>query len=140
MVKRAGAFYQLVHHFTWSTKNRLPLITPEVETRLYPYMGSKCREWGYRLHAVNGVEDHLHVLVSLTPSHLVAEVAKNLKGASSHYINKESGLDAPLYWQDGYGVVTIREFEIPKVARYIMNQKEHHREGKLAEILERMQE
>jgi REP element-mobilizing transposase RayT len=97
-MKRAGAFYQLVYHFSWSTKNRLPLILPEVEIRLYPYIGYKCKELGYRLHAVNGVEDHIHVLVSLTPSQLVADVAKNLKGASSHYINKESGLGATLYW------------------------------------------
>ena len=139
-MKRAGAFYQLVYHFTWGTKKRLPLITPEVEARLYPYIGYKCKELGYRLHAANGVEDHTHVLLSLTPSHLVADIAKNLKGASSHYINKESGLDSTLYWQDGYGVVTLRESEIPKVVRYIMNQKEHHREGTLSELLERMQE
>ena len=139
-MKRAGAFYQLVYHFTWSTKHRLPLITPEVEARLYPYIGYKCRELGYRLHAVNGVEDHIHVLVSLTPSHVVADVAKNLKGASSHHINKESGLDTTLYWQDGYGVVTLRKSEIPKIVGYIMNQKQHHREGKLSDALERMQE
>jgi len=139
-MKRAGAFHQLVYHFTWGTKNRLPLITPEVEARLYPYIGYKCNELGYRLHAVNGVEDHTHVLLSLTPSHLVADVAKNLKGASSHYINKESELDSTLYWQDGYGVVTLRESEILKVVRYIMNQKEHHREGTFSELLERIQE
>jgi putative transposase len=139
-MKRAGAFFQLVYHFTWSTRDRLPLITPAVEDRLYAYIGYKCKELDYRLHAVNGTEDHVHVLVSLTPSQLVADVAKNLKGASSHYINKESGLDVSLYWQDGYGVVSLRETEIPKVVMYIKNQKEHHRDKKLSDLLERIQE
>ncbi len=139
-MKRASAFHQLVYHFTWSTKNRDPLITPEVEARLYPYIRYKCKSLGYRLHAIGGTEDHLHILVSLTPSQRVADVAWRLKGASSHYINKESGLDAVLYWQDGYGVVTLRQSEIPKVARYIHNQKKHHRENVLTDPLERAQE
>ena len=139
-MKRSSAFFQLVYHFTWATKNRLPLITPLVEARLYPYIGYKCNELGYQLHAVNGIPDHIHVLVSLTPTILVAEVAKNLKGASSHYINNESGLDEPLYWQDGYGVVSLRESEIPIVVAYIVQQKEHHQAGKLSPILERMHE
>ena len=136
-MKRAGVFYQLVYHFVWSTKNHEPLLTSTVEARLFPYIGAKCKELGYNLHAVNGASDHLHVLVGLTPTMLVADVAKNLKGASSHYINKESGLKESLYWQDGYGVISIREGEIPKVVRYIERQKEHHRIGKLSEVLER---
>ena len=136
MTKRRGAFYQLVYHFVWATKNRLPLITATIEERLWTYVGYKCKELGYGLQAVNGIEDHIHVLVELAPTIPAADVAKNLKGASSHYINQESGLGDTLYWQDGYGVVTLRKVEIPKVARYIQRQKEHHRTGKLSELLE----
>jgi putative transposase len=113
------------------------LLTPSVEDRLFPYIGYKCKELGYFLHVVNGTEDHIHLLLSLTPSILVEDVAKNLKGASSHYINKESTLGEVLYWQDGYGVVTLREAEILKVVKYIIHQKEHHLNGDLSEVLER---
>ena len=136
MTKRRSAFSQLIYHFVWATKNRLPLITVTIEERLWPYIGSKCKELGYTLYAVNGIENHMHVLVELAPTIAPADVAKNLKGASSHYINKESGLGDTLYWQDGYGVVSLRKAEIPKVVRYIQRQKEHHRAGKLSEILE----
>ncbi len=105
-----------------------------------PYIGAKCKELEYSLLAVGGINDHLHVLVELLPTMLVADVVKNLKGASSHYINKESGLDATLYWQDGYGVITLRKTEIPKVARYIQYQKQHHCDGNLSDILERTEE
>ncbi len=136
-MKRSNTYFTLVYHFIWGTKNRLPLLTPTVKERLFPYIGYKCKELGYFLHAINGTEDHIHLLISLTPSMLVADVAKNLKGSSSHYINKEIDLDEILYWQDGYGVVTIREAEISKVRKYINNQKEHHLIGDLSEILER---
>ncbi|CAG0941278.1 hypothetical protein ANRL1_00485 [Anaerolineae bacterium] len=135
-MKRTGVFYQLVYHFIWTTKNREPFLTPAVEERLFPYVSAKCKELDCTLYAVNGASDHLHVLLGLTPTILVADVAKNLKGASSHFINHDSGLTESLYWQDGYGVITIREAEIPKVVRYIQHQKEHHRSGKLSELLE----
>ena len=138
-MKRNSSYYQLVYHFIWGTKNKLPLITPTVEDRLFPYIGYKCKELGYFLHVINGTEDHIHLLISLTPSILVADVAKNLKGSSSHYINKETDLGEILYWQDGYGVVTLREVEIPKVMRYIKNQKEHHLNGNILESLERLE-
>lgn len=70
---------------------------------------------------------------------LVADVAKNIKGASSHFINKLTGLSETLYWQDGYGVVTLRQTEIPKVTRYIQRQKEHHQTNTLSEVLERIE-
>lgn len=65
-MKRLGAYYQLVYHFVWSTRNRLPLLTPPVEAKLLPYIAHKSKELGYQLHAVNGAENHLHFLVSLT--------------------------------------------------------------------------
>jgi REP element-mobilizing transposase RayT len=133
-------FYKLYYHFIWGTKNNLPLITPDIEKKLYPYIANKCKEHGYRLYALNGTETHVHLLVSLTPSLLVEDFAKNIKGSSSHYINKVSGLDDILYWQDGYGVVTIRESEVPKVIKYIQNQKPHHQGGDLSDTLERLGE
>jgi REP element-mobilizing transposase RayT len=137
---QSSTYYRLVYHFTWGTKNNLPLITPTVEERLFPYIGYKCKELGYILHAVNGTEVHVHLLISLTPSILVQDVAKNLKGASSHYINKETNLGETLYWQDGYGVVTLREVEIPKVVKYINHQKEHQNNREILGVFERSEE
>jgi putative transposase len=79
-----------------------------------------------------------HVLVELAPTVLVSEVAKNLKGSSSHYIYKESGLLDPLYWQDGYGVVTLQYSEMTTVTRYINRQKEHNRSGIVDSIFEQI--
>ncbi len=139
-MKRHTAYHELIYHFVWGTKNRLSLISPAVEGRLFPYIGYKCKQLGYELYAINGTEDHLHCLLRLPPTVLVADVAKNLKGASSHYINNESGLNETLYWQDGYAALTIRSSEIPKVVHYILNQKEHHKNGNLSKDFEKLEE
>ncbi len=138
-MKRTGVFYQLIYHFVWATKDREPFLNCNVEARLLPYISAKCKELDYTLFAVNGTSDHLHVLLGLTPTMAAADVAKNLKGASSHYINHESELKESLYWQDGYGVITLREAEIAKVAKYIERQKKHHQTGRLSDLLERIE-
>jgi REP element-mobilizing transposase RayT len=138
-VKRHRTFFQLYYHFVWATRNRLPIITPQVAAMLYPFVSTKCVELEYKLHAIGGTEDHVHLLVELTPTILVADVAKMLKGASSHFVNHVSGLGDALYWQDGYGVITLRKDEAPKVANYIRNQRQHHASGTLSKLLERIE-
>lgn len=133
----AGTYHQLIFHYVWGTKGRAPLIIPAIERQLLPYLRTKCQELGYTLHAVGCVEDHLHLLVRLSPTMLIADVPKRLKGASSHYINHLPGISDLLYWQDGYGVVSLRKREIPVVARYVNRQKEHHYVGTLIAELER---
>ena len=136
-MKHAGAFYQLVYHFTWSTKKRLPFITPEVEARLYPYIGYKCHELGYRLHAANGMEDHTHVLLSLTPSDLVADVAKNLKGA--HHITSTKKVDWTAPFIGKMVTVSLHFVNLKYEGSKIHHEsKEHHREGTFSDFLERM--
>jgi putative transposase len=135
-MKRAGTYYKLFYHYIWATRDRLPLITPVVEPIVFNHLNAKCIEHGYKLHALNGTTDHIHLLIELKPTQLVADVAKNLKGSSAHFINKESTLPDTLYWQDGYGVVTLRQGEVSSVVAYIQYQKEHHRMGKLSDVLE----
>lgn len=94
-----------------------------------PYLVEKCRQLGYRLHAVGCVEDHVHLLVVLKPTDRVADAVKRLKGSSSHFINDQSGLEDVLYWQRGYGVLSLRKKDIPVVTEYVNRQKEHHGAG-----------
>ncbi len=133
---RQGTFHQLYLHFVWTTRNREPLLIPEVETLVYASIGASCKKWGYTLYATNGTLDHVHALVEITPSHLIADVARNLKGSASHLVNAQANQFNHLYWQDGYGVLSIRKSDMPTVARYIQRQKSHHQSGTLSELLE----
>ena len=83
------AFWRNYYHLTWATKNRLPLIQTEFETQLYSYMIKKASKLDVFVYAINGTEDHMHIVAAIPPKQSVADVVKHLKGASSHYVNHE---------------------------------------------------
>jgi REP element-mobilizing transposase RayT len=96
------AHWRLFYHFVWVTKSREPLLTAELQYRVFPYLMSKGRELGTLMLALNGSEDHVHVVAAVPPRMAPAEFVKRLKRASSRFISRERGL--PFSWQGGYGV------------------------------------
>jgi putative transposase len=123
-------YTRLFYHLIWSTKNRLPLIIPELEQKLFPYIHQKANELDCKLLAVNGWEDHVHLVLEISPKLSVSDVVKRLKGASSHEFEE-------LFWQRGYGALTISERNLPAAIDYVNRQKEHHQEGNIYKKLER---
>ena len=127
-------FHQLYYHFVWSTKYREPKITPAIRQCIIESVERKCRLLGCPLHKVNAVEDHAHVALEIPPSLSVGQVAGELKGVTSHDANQMQ--PHPLYWQRGYGAVTLRKRDLEMIKQYIENQEEHHASGKVWETLE----
>lgn len=123
------SFWRLYYHLVWATKNREPSITPEVELKLYPYLLKKAAELEIGVYALNGWNDHVHMIVSIPPKLAVANAVKNLKGASAHYLNHESLLGGTFIWQRGYGVLSVGERQKPIAIAYVESQKEHHKQG-----------
>jgi len=91
-------------------------------------------------HAVGMMPDHVHVVASIPPSVLVAEVVKRLKGASTYAVNHEdrSKREQPFAWQGEYGVLSFGERALPNVVAYVQNQREHHVKGETWPGLERI--
>ncbi len=90
------------------------------------------------VHAIGGIEDHLHLAVSIPPTILVSDWIGELKGSSSHNIN-HSGLGTDsLHWQSGYGIVTFGQKDLDWLVRYIKNQREHHYKGTFIDRFERI--
>ena len=99
--------WRLYYHLVWATKERQPLINPEKETTLYHYIISKADSLGCIVHAIGGVEDHIHLLVSIPPTLAIADFVRNLKGSSSHYLNQLTVSANKFGWQEGYGVFSL---------------------------------
>ena len=76
---------------------------------------------------VGGVEDHIHALVTAPPTLAPYQIAQFLKGESSKWIHEEFSTLRNFAWQDGYGAFTVSKSDIPRVIKYIQNQREHHR-------------
>src|ERR1041384_2482363 len=93
-----GPYTKLFVHLVWATWDRIPMIPPDMDARLHSMIREKLREIGCLPIAVGGIEDHVHVLCKYEPTMSVAEIAKRIKGASSHFMNDEIGKGA-FKWQ-----------------------------------------
>ena len=129
------SFWRTYYHLVWTTKNREPLITPEIEARLYPCLIHKGAELGAYTYAINGWNDHIHMVVTIPPHVSVADLVKLLKGASSHDLNQQMPT-AVFSWQRGYGVLTLGQRQRPDAEAYVRKQKEHHADRKSITWLE----
>jgi REP element-mobilizing transposase RayT len=114
-------------HLIFSTKNRHPFLTPDVEKELYPYMGTIFRQLDCPALAINGTADHIHSLFRLSRIQKVADVVEEVKKRSSKWIKTKGPSFARFQWQTGYGAFSIGESNVRALKSYIARQKEHHR-------------
>jgi putative transposase len=139
MQARQGTFNELYDHFIWTTKDRAPIIDIRIENAIKKVFYSKAEELHIEILDANGTNDHFHLLIRSIPSLAPSDIAKHFKGSSSHFVNHITLKDdqtSVLYWQDGYGVVTVSPGAVQSVGNYIRNQKEHHAKMKLNDELE----
>jgi len=113
-------------HAIWSTKNRSPLIHPTVEIKIHQFITEQLREQGCPVRIINGMPDHIHCLFLLSPQKSIMEVIKQIKGSSSHFINKNNLISEKFAWQTGYASYSVSESAVDNVYHYIKNQKQHH--------------
>lgn len=132
-------YTQLYVHLVWATWDRLPLITDQIEDRVYAAIAEKCRQLKCVPLEIGGIADHVHVLTRLHPTVAVAELVKEIKGASSHLVTHQILPGEFFKWQGAYGAFTLRKEDVPQVKAYIENQKQHHAEQRLQEDWEQMQ-
>lgn len=113
-------------HAIWSTKERFPLIESEFETQIYDYIRSEFIKMGCPVRIINGMPDHIHCLFLLNAQKSIAEVIKQIKGSSSHFINENHWCSHKFIWQAGYAAYAVSQSVVQKVFEYIKNQKQHH--------------
>lgn len=120
------SYYKIWLHVVFSTKCRLPLIEPRAERQIHDHMREQLIELGCPVRIINGMSDHVHLLFLHNPRMAIADVVKQVKGNTSHWINKNNLTQFKFSWQDGYGVFSVSESQLERVFEYIRNQKQHH--------------
>ncbi len=137
----ANTYSQCFYHIVFSTKNRMKFISPDIESRVWAYIGGILKNHHMTAIVIGGVEDHIHVLVLSKPSIAPSQIAQLIKGESSKWIHIEFTHLAKFAWQDGYAVFTVNRSIVPSVVDYIKRQREHHSsksfEIEYRELLER---
>ena len=113
-------------HAIWATKERIPIIHSNIEYKIHQFISEQLRAQGCLVRIINGMPDHIHCLFLLSPQKSIAEVIKQIKGSSLHYVNQNDLTSKKFAWQTGYAAYSVSESVVEKVFQYIKTQKEHH--------------
>lgn len=123
----ANTYTQLHIQFVFAVKNRNALIQPEWKDRLYQYITGIIKNNEHKMLQINGMPDHIHILIGMRPGQSISSLIQNVKTESSKWIKKNGFCHSPFAWQEGYGAFSYSKSHVPDVIRYIQNQEAHHK-------------
>ena len=123
----AHTYTNIVIHALFSTKGRRPWINVEMRRELFPYMGGIVNRLGGNSLRVNGVADHVHMLLNQAPDLPLADLMGKVKANSSGWIKKRWPACGDFAWQAGYAAFSVSSSRVEEVRKYIAAQEEHHR-------------
>ncbi|HEX6983679.1 MAG TPA: IS200/IS605 family transposase [Balneolaceae bacterium] len=124
-------------HLIWTTKARDPLLHRNFRVQLFQSIKQDSLENELLLDSINGIEDHVHCLLRILPAQQLSDIVKQLKGASSRWINQKEFYDFQFFWQTGYGALSVSPADVNKIRQYIFDQEKHHKKWKLDEEIEK---
>lgn len=123
----ANTYSQITIQVVIVVKRRENLLKKEFRLELFKYITGIVKNKKQKLLAINGVEDHVHILLGIDPSMRLLDLVRDIKNNSSKYINENNWLPVKFNWQAGYGAFSYSKWERPRIIKYIENQEEHHR-------------
>jgi len=115
-------------HCVFSTKERRRLITPTLRDRLWPFLGGIARKNKMKAIEIGGMEDHVHILLSLPSTLSIAKALQLIKGGSSKWVHETFPDHRMFGWQVKYGAFSVSVSQLDTIIQYIKDQKEHHRQ------------
>ena len=130
-------YWQLFYHIVWATKNREPMLSADIEPIIYAHLRTKAINLGAVVFALDGWDDHVHMVAAVPPSIAIAKFIGQVKAVASTKFNKSGHPNAPLYWQSEYAVFSFDKRRLPNFGSYVEGQKEHHSNKTVIPVLER---
>lgn len=122
----ANTYTQIYIQYVFAVQNRISLISGNWQSDLYKYMTGIIVQQEHKLMTINGMPDHVHILVSMNPKQASSDLMFNVKRSSSIWINDNKLCPGKFAWQEGFGAFSYGKSQIPTIARYIENQQKHH--------------
>src|SRR5213080_2832975 len=123
----ANTFSQIYIQTVFAVGARQSLIKPEFKSDLHKYIAGIVRNQGQKLISINGMPDHVHILIGLKPAMALANLVREIKSDSSNFVNEKKFVRGRFSWQEGYGAFSYGHSQLDAVIRYIQNQEQHHR-------------
>ncbi len=122
-----GTFTQLYVQCIFAVKGRQKLLNKTWREDVFKYMAGILTNKGQKPIIINGVEDHVHLLIGLTSSVSISELIRDVKNNSSQFINNHNWVRGKFYWQEGFGAFTYSHSQLDMIYNYVKNQEEHHK-------------
>jgi REP element-mobilizing transposase RayT len=126
-------FTQIYIHIIFAVKNRNSLIKPDWEEKLYKFISGLLTNKGQKLLRINGMPDHLHILIEMKPDCNLSDLIRETKKSSNSYIKDSKFTKFNFNWQSGFGAFSVSPSQLDKVINYIINQKKHHKKRSFKE-------
>ncbi len=129
----ANTFTKIYIHSIFAVKGRENLIKKSWEDELYKYISGIIKNNGHKLLAINGMPDHIHILIGMKPVQSLSRLMQDVKGSSSKWINEKKFILGKFRWQEGYGAFSYADSQLNSVISYIDTQTEHHKKRSFKE-------
>jgi REP element-mobilizing transposase RayT len=122
----ANTYTQIYIQVVFAVSGRLSLIRDKNKEEIYKYITGIVRNDGHKLIAVNGMSDHIHILLGLKPDMALSDLVRDIKSNSTNFINERRFAQGKFGWQEGYGAFSYGRSQLDTIIRYIQNQETHH--------------
>ena len=123
----ADTYTQIYIHIIFAVKGRSNLISSSWKNELYKYITGIITNEAQKLIAINGMPDHIHLLVGLKPTIALSNLVRDIKANSSRFVNEKSWIKGKFEWQHGFGAFSYSHSQLDTIINYINNQEEHHK-------------
>jgi len=122
----ANTYTKMHLQFVFAVKYRKSLIAPSWKDEMYKYITGIIQNQDHKLLAINGMPDHIHILVGMRPAQSVSDLLQDIKSGSSKWVNEQNFCKEKFEWQSGFGAFSYGASQVSQVIRYIENQEQHH--------------
>lgn len=122
----ANTFSKIFIHVVFAVKGRENVIAKKWEEELYKYICGIVNNKNNKIYAINGMPDHIHILLSIKPDVALSDLMRDIKANSSKWINEKKFVKGKFQWQEGFGAFSYSQSQIDVVIKYIEQQKQHH--------------
>ena len=133
--------YTQIHlQIVFVVKYRDGVIHQSWKDKLYGYITGIVQANEHKMLIINGVPDHVHLLIGMRPSQSISDLMQDIKGSSSEWINDNKLVKGKFEWQAGYGAFSYSKSDLKNVIEYIKNQEAHHAQRSFVDELREMVE
>ncbi len=123
---KPAVFSQVYIHLVFSPRGRDACIREEIQEEIYSYISKIITNKNHKSININGMPDHIHILVGFNQTTTISDLVRDIKRSSSLYINENKLVGSRFQWQEGYGVFSYSRSHLKRIYHYIENQKIHH--------------